>query len=113
MQIKSIVLYNKAGAIRLVNFNLGAMSVVTGASKTGKSALIEIVDYCLGRESCTIPMGVIRDTVSWFAILLQFPTSQLFIARQPPPDGAQYQSEIFVQAGTDIQVPKFSELANN
>lgn len=58
-------------------------------------------------------MGVIRDTVNWFAILLQFPTSQLFVARRPPADGQQYQSEICVRTGTNISVPALAELENN
>src|ERR1700676_2867255 len=98
MQIQSILLYSTSGEIRRLDFKLGALCIVTGASKTGKSALIEIVYYCLGRESCTIPVGVIRDSVSWFAVLLQFPGIQYFVARPTPAEGQQYQSEIYVQS---------------
>jgi hypothetical protein len=58
-------------------------------------------------------MGVIRETVSWFAILLQFPSSQVFIARQPPTDTAQYQSEVFVRVGAYVSIPELHELVNN
>ena len=31
-----------------------------GASKTGKSAVIPIIDYCLASGKCSIPVGTIR-----------------------------------------------------
>ena len=43
-------------------FRPGSVNVITGASKTGKSALIDIVDYCLGRNEYFVPSGAIRDT---------------------------------------------------
>jgi hypothetical protein len=113
MQIRSIILYSNKGDIRRINFRLGGLSIVTGASKTGKSALIEIVDYCLGREACTIPVGVIRDAVSWFAVLLQFQDKQYFVARRPPEEGQQYQSEVYVQTAVEVTVPSFEQLKPN
>src|SRR5579862_3925934 len=113
MQIHSILLYSQRGEIRRINFPLGALCIVTGASKTGKSALIEIVDYCLGRDSCTIPVGIIRDSVSWFAVLLQFSKFQYFVARKTPAEGHQYQSEVYVQSGGSIEIPTFEKLKPN
>ena len=113
MQLRSILLYGKQGQLRRLDFPLGSLCVVTGASKTGKSALIEVVDYCLGRESCTIPVGVIRDSVSWFAVLLQLSEIQYFVARQTPEDGQQYQSEIYVKSAAAVEVPSFEQLIPN
>ena len=50
MQIKSIVLYNAAGKTRELSFKTGAVNIISGESNTGKSALIDIVEYCLGRS---------------------------------------------------------------
>ena len=47
-QILDIVLYSKKGESRVVQLQPGALNIITGASKTGKTALIEIIDYCLG-----------------------------------------------------------------
>ena len=55
MQISKIVLYNHLGDKRIVNFELGKVNIITGESKSGKSALIEIVNYCLASSSCDIP----------------------------------------------------------
>jgi predicted ATPase len=70
IQLRSISIYSHDGQRRDVNFRLGALNIVTGASKTGKSALLDIVDYCWGRAECTVAEGEIRKSVSWFALHL-------------------------------------------
>jgi hypothetical protein len=51
VQLLSVILYNAQGAIRRVDFRPGRLNIVTGESRTGKGALLTIVDYCLGRKS--------------------------------------------------------------
>jgi hypothetical protein len=82
MQISQIVLYSQTGKTRTVHFRLGALNVVTGISASGKSALLHIVEYCLGRGTSTVPEGVISGSVDWFAVLLQLANQQAFIARR-------------------------------
>jgi len=43
MQILNIVLYGHDGRQRTLSLRAGGVNVITGASKTGKSALIDIV----------------------------------------------------------------------
>ena len=64
MQVRSIILYNAAGETREVRFKRGAVNIITGRSLTGKSAIIDIIDYCLGRSAFTVPEGVIKDAVA-------------------------------------------------
>ncbi|TYQ30862.1 DUF3732 domain-containing protein [Pseudanabaena sp. UWO310] len=82
MQILDIILYSKHGERRILPLRQGGINIITGRSKTGKSALIDIVDYCLGSSSFNVPAGVIRNTVDWFAIRIQFASCQMFIARK-------------------------------
>jgi hypothetical protein len=84
MQISDIVLYSHTGQRRILPLRTGSLNIITGINKTGKSALIDIVDYCLGRSECHIPEGTIRDRVAWFGLRLQFPSGQMFLARQNP-----------------------------
>ncbi|WDF47428.1 DUF3732 domain-containing protein [Chryseobacterium sp. KACC 21268] len=85
MQISKIVLYNHLGDKRIVNFELGKVNIITGESKSGKSALIEIVNYCLASSNCDIPEGIIRDTVSYFSVCITFNDGEMvFIARENP-----------------------------
>lgn len=64
MQIKEIVLYGVNGQIRRLPFNLGTVNIISGKSKTGKSVIGDIIDYCLGGDSCNIADGVVRETVA-------------------------------------------------
>ena len=127
MQIIEIVLYSNSGEKRLLALQPGRTNIITGGSATGKSALIEIVDYCLGSSECRVPEGVIRDTVSWFGVRLQFPTDQMFVARQNPtslrqsitnrayiiqgdtvvsPDAAPQEPNTTIEAVTDVLTGK-------
>ena len=51
--IKAIMVFNKFGKLRMVPMKAG-VNIVTGESKTGKSALVEIMDYCLCSSRCTM-----------------------------------------------------------
>ncbi len=114
MQIKSIVLYNRDGQIRTLEFELGAVNIITGESKTGKTAIIDIVNYCLGSDDCKISDGVIRDTVTWFAVLFQLEAEQIFIARQNPNVlGLTTTSQIYFSNADTIDPPRFEQLDNN
>src|SRR6218665_3498481 len=42
---------------RRLQFDLGKVNVISGASRTGKSAVIPIIDYCLGSSTCSIPVA--------------------------------------------------------
>lgn len=59
------------------------LNVVTGKSSTGKSALIEIFDYCFGSKEFTVPKGVITDNTSVYYVYLQVNEQNMVIARQP------------------------------
>jgi hypothetical protein len=99
LQIRSIVLYGPQGEPREVRFRLGALNVITGAPRTGKSALLDIVDYCWGREECTIPEGPIRRTTSWYGLLLDKDGGGVFIARRNRRTGRRGSDEFFFRRG--------------
>jgi hypothetical protein len=71
MQLLSLAVYNVSGARRDVRFVPGQLNVVTGASATGKSALLDMLEYCLGRDRIMMPIGPITATVTWYAALLR------------------------------------------
>lgn len=84
--INSIILWprNAEHSPRCLSFNSEAVNIITGASRTGKSALIPIIDYCLGSDKCTIPVDIIRDACSWFGVLLIWQMSKCcFVAANP------------------------------
>lgn len=113
LQIREIVLYAVDGRTRRIQFKLGALNVITGQSRTGKSAIIDIVDYCLGRSTFRIFEGVNRDVVAWYALLLQMGQSQVFVAKPAPKAGAASQSAVFLKKASVIELPTFGELVLN
>lgn len=78
--IKKIVLFAENGEMREVSLD-DSLNIITGDSKTGKSALIEVVDYCLFSSRSTIPVGKITDFTNLFCIILKVSEKFLIIAR--------------------------------
>lgn len=109
-QILDIVIYGFNSERRNLPLRPGQLNIITGASKTGKTALIEIIDYCLGSNDCRIPEGIIRKTVEWVGVRLQVAGGQAFIARKLPSSGVNTSSEIYYDIQTDIELPKYSDL---
>ena len=84
MQLLKVCLYGNNGERRDVDFVPSKVNIITGASKKGKSSLIDIVEYCLGSSECNVADGCIRETVAWYAIVLKFTDAEVFIARAAP-----------------------------
>lgn len=115
MQLLALVLYNADGRTRRLDFVPGRLNIVTGESGTGKSALLTIVEYCLGRSTNLVPVGPISDTVEWYAALWQLDDSgaQAFVAR-PKPTGQNASTSIaMLEFGNDLEPPPLEELRGN
>ena len=110
MQIEQLVLYGTNGQQRVVQFNLNGVSILTGDSATGKSAIIEIIDYCLGARECRVPDGIIRETVAWFGLQLVVESGQVFVARKAPEGDHKSSGEFMIIHGRRVPVPVASEL---
>ena len=101
LQVHSIVGYNFQGDTRLLPFKLGQVNSRTGESETGKSSLINILDYCTGRSKFTMfeAEGVNMGVMAWYAVVLQIGWTQVFIAKPPPRPGGDSQSRAHFQKG--------------
>ncbi len=86
---------------RTLPFNPGAVSVVTGWSGTGKSSIVNIIDYVLGSSTCSIAVGAIRNAVSWFGLTIETDNGLMRIAR-PKPAARQASEDIWIQDIDDI-----------
>jgi hypothetical protein len=113
LQIRELLLYSRRGEVRRLPFRLGALNVITGGSGTGKSAIINVVDYCLGAKGCSIPARVVRDAVRWYAILLQLRDCQVFVARAVPVPPRSTNSDIYVEVGESVTPPPMDRLVAN
>ncbi|HLE57124.1 MAG TPA: DUF3732 domain-containing protein [Rhodothermia bacterium] len=110
VQILDIVLYGHDGRQRALPLKAGRVNVITGASKTGKSALIDIVDYCFGSGECRVPHGPIRQRVAWFGLRLQLASGQAFVARRCPPPKRASSEDFFIATGAIVELPSATAL---
>ena len=113
MKIKSIVIYSHTGQKRELLFNVNGLNIITGRSSTGKSAISEIIEYCMGRSTFNVPEGVIRDKVSWFGVIYQFDHGQVLVAKPTPAPGYTSCSVAMMRRGNNISPPDFNELSVN
>lgn len=113
MKISSIHIYSHDGRRRDLQFKVDGLNVITGRSSTGKSALSDIVEYCMGRSAFHVADGVITDKVVWFAVIYQFHEEQVLVAKPTPPSGGASCSTAMMRRGTRLAVPEFKDLATN
>lgn len=107
LAIKKVILWPSINSlpIREIEFQLDSINVITGESGKGKSAIISIIDYCLASSSCLIPTGLIRESVSWFGIILKLGERQLLLARKSPGKGPISNDMFRLIEASDIIIP--------
>ena len=105
-QLRKLILWPRTDeAPRELDFHPGVVNVISGASKTGKSAVIPIIDYCLAADKCAIPVGVIRENCSWFGIVIDTVEGQKLLARREPGD-QQSTGDMVLIEGERVDVPR-------
>ena len=100
------------GARRDLSFHSG-LNVITGLSSTGKSALSDIIEYCMGRSTFNIPEGIIQERVSWYAVLYQFDGEQILVAKPSPGLMRGSCSLAMIRRGPAVAVPGYADLVVN
>ncbi|NWL08196.1 DUF3732 domain-containing protein [Pseudomonas hunanensis] len=78
--VKSVGVIDYDNIIHQVTFKPG-LNIITGKSSMGKSAIIEIFDFCFGNSDDTIPKGVITERSKVYFTFLQFEAELLLLAR--------------------------------
>lgn len=106
-KINKIIIWPKSEkhTKRVINFDTDYINVIVGDSQTGKSAIIPIIDYCLGSSKCAIPVGPIREKASWFGLLLEIEKVKILIARKEPGKYIQV-SDVYYDEGVNVEIPE-------
>ncbi|SFH36843.1 hypothetical protein SAMN05660649_04924 [Desulfotomaculum arcticum] len=81
------------------------MNIITGSSRTGKSAIIPIIDYCLGADKCTIPVDIIRNACEWFGVLFDLDNEQILLCRKEPGSRSST-NEMYFSRDMIVKVPE-------
>lgn len=94
--IKYLGVIDKSDNCHYINLQEG-LNIITGRSSTGKSAIIELFDYCTGNSENTIPEGVITDNADLYFVVLHAKETYLIIARTQ----AEKSTEAFYKIETE------------
>lgn len=91
---------------RVVSFNEIGINLITGSSRSGKSAIIKIIDYCLGSQTCSVPkLGPIRRRSAWYGVIIRTVEGYKLFARRDP--DAQESTDDYMLI--ESSVPTFPE----
>lgn len=105
-QLERVIIYSNDDRFAELKLWLSSVNIIVGDSNTGKSALLEIINYCLGSRDCLIPDHV-QKHCSWVAIQWVKDGEYCFIARKLPPLGNQQGTNVYhLETGTN---PEFSK----
>lgn len=105
--VRQIAFYGVGGRRRTLDFDIGRVNVITGASGTGKSAIIDAIDYCLGSSDCKLPFFV-RNHATAVAIHWVRGKADLIVGRQIPKSGSGT-SQMYVRTGQNLALPETAE----
>lgn len=111
--LRSVSVYSLKGDCRTISFRPSGLNILSGEQRTGKSSVIDILDYCFGRSECFVAEGDIRRKVSWFGVEIARTDDALFIGRRNPPPPKQTSPDIFIRRGRYPTPPPLSSLHKN
>ena len=110
MQVSEVILYNHEGQTRHLEFRLGELNVITGIADSGKTAVLEIIHYCLGdNDDVRISRSMITRVVAWFAVRVRIGELDIFIAR-PSPDHPDFANNAVALDVGDRPIPPLDDL---
>jgi hypothetical protein len=105
--LKKIAVIDKEEKVHSVEFGPG-VNVITGKSSTGKSAMIEIFDYCFGNSDFTVPVGVITDNAKLYYIIIKAKDTYSILAREPEINKAFIKEETDEKSVNNLSTDYFS-----
>lgn len=104
---EKIILWFHTGDTRELNFQPNKINVITGGSNTGKSAILQIIDYCLFASHSRISESIINENVCWYGIKININNKKYTICRSSLSEGKVTYDYYFSSSGS---VPKIPEI---
>lgn len=101
--IQYLGVVDKLGNSHYISLEEG-LNVITGRSSTGKSAIIEIFDYCTGSHTNTIPVGVITENAKLYFVVLSTGKTKLVMARTQ----GENSTKAFYKVDPDVKIEKLT-----
>lgn len=89
--------FKNNSAPRVLEFQNNKINVITGASGTGKTSILAIIDYCLLSTNARIAETAINENVIWYGIDFNINNKKFSIVRKHP-QGGNGSKEIYFSA---------------
>ncbi|MDP9991879.1 hypothetical protein J2W28_003056 [Variovorax boronicumulans] len=109
--LNKMILWLKNGRIRELEFKPGKINVITGDSNTGKSAVIQIVDYCIFASKHSISESMINENIEWYGLSFEINGKSYCLCRRQP-KGPLVSKDYFFSSVGDVPhepTPNISE----
>jgi hypothetical protein len=82
--ISKLIIWFKNGTSRELEFLPNKVNVITGRSNTGKTAIIDIIDYCFFASKSKISHDTINENSAWYSIVINYDGNPFTFARKAP-----------------------------
>lgn len=102
--IRKLLCFSHDGRRRDIDLALGAVNIITGNSHTGKSSLVDLIDYVMGAQECQLP-GRVFEASAWVGILWENRGTQCFICRRVPDQRPRGTDDFVYQVGSNLSIP--------
>lgn len=98
--IENLFIWLSNGRRRMITFMPGKVNIITGDSLTGKTAISDIIDYCLFASKHTISEASINERSDWYGLRIHIEGKSYTIARKAPQGSSVSADYFFSSVGT-------------
>jgi energy-coupling factor transporter ATP-binding protein EcfA2 len=103
---EKLILWFKDGKKRDLTFQPNKVNVITGESGTGKSAILQIIDYCFFASHSKISESRINENVNWYGITFHINDKKYTICRSSLSEGKVTDNYYFSSSGNVPESPE-------
>lgn len=110
--IDKLILWLKDGSIRTLQFKNDKVNVITGNSKTGKTAVLEIIDYCFcgSTDAVVISQEHIAENVLWYGLRFFINDKVYTIARGEISESGKFSKDYYFSQTGEIPENPYTKL---
>lgn len=100
--IEKILLWTEKYGIRELKFEPNKVNIITGDSGTGKSAILQIIDYCFFSSSSKISEDKINENTLWYGLRININDKKYTIARSKLLEGGSVSNSYFFSSTGEV-----------
>ncbi len=101
--ISHVIYYSQHGQKRVLEFEPGNVTIITGASSTGKTYIINTIDYCLCSSDINLS-NFVKKRVTHVAVKWVKKNTEILVAREISQNSSS-SGKMFIEIGNKIIIP--------